>query len=129
MRMRSTPLLVAIWCAAAATMNACDAGERYRAAAEATGGDPARGQAAIQTYGCDTCHVIPGVATAKSLVGPPLNAIAARTYVAGVVVNTPENMESWIQHPRAIDARTAMPDTGVTEIDARDITAYLYTLR
>jgi cytochrome c1 len=47
----------------------------------------------------------------------------------GSIVNTPENMESWIQHPRAINARTAMPDTGVTKIDARDITAYIHTLR
>src|SRR5438045_7827416 len=111
------------------TMNACGAGERYRAASEATGGDPARGEVAIDRYGCGSCHSIPGIATARSHVGPPLTAMAARMYVAGELVNTPANLESWILHPRAIEPHTAMPDTGVTDVDARDITAYLYTLR
>jgi cytochrome c2 len=38
-------------------------------------------------------------------------------------------MEEWIRHPRNISPHTAMPDTGVTVTDARDIAAYLYTLR
>jgi cytochrome c1 len=35
----------------------------------------------------------------------------------------------WIQHPRQVEPRTAMPEMGVTEQDSRDIAAYLYTLR
>jgi len=35
----------------------------------------------------------------------------------------------WIRHPRDVEPRTVMPDTGVTEADGRDIAAYLYTLR
>jgi cytochrome c1 len=62
-------------------------------------------------------------------VGPPLAGIASRAYIAGVLTNTPENMERWIQDPRAVDSLTAMPNAGVTETDARHITAYLYTLR
>jgi cytochrome c1 len=38
-------------------------------------------------------------------------------------------MVRWIQHPREIERGTAMPEMGVTESDARDIAAYLYTLR
>jgi cytochrome c len=121
--------LVVIWSAIVMTMNACGGDERYRAASETTGGDPARGKLAIERYGCGGCHNIPGIATARSHVGPPLTAMAARMYVAGEITNTPANMESWILHPRAIEPHTAMPDTGVTDIDARDITAYLYTLR
>ena len=80
-------------------------------------------------YGCDTCHTIPGIRTARALVGPPLTSVAGRVYLAGHLPNTPTNMEQWIQHPRANEPHTAMPEMGVTDADARDIAAYLYTLR
>lgn len=38
-------------------------------------------------------------------------------------------MIKWIQHPQRIDPQVVMPEMGVTDQDARDITAYLYTLR
>jgi cytochrome c1 len=38
-------------------------------------------------------------------------------------------MVRWIVNPRAIDSLTAMPNLGVTEGEARDIAAYLYTRR
>jgi cytochrome c1 len=122
-------MAAALWCAMIVATNACDADERYRATSQATGGDPARGAVLLGHYGCDRCHVIPGISTATSLVGPPLTAMSARVYLAGELVNTPANMEAWIRHPRVVEPHTAMPDTGVTEGDARDITAYLYLLR
>ena len=94
-----------------------------------TGGDPERGRAAINQYGCDTCHTIPGVRTAQGRVGPPLTGVAARVYLAGHIPNTPGNMQDWIRFPHKHDAQTVMPETGVTEQDARDIAAYLYTLQ
>jgi cytochrome c oxidase assembly factor CtaG/cytochrome c2 len=104
-------------------------GDEYRAAAEMTGGDPRRGGEALSRYGCVTCHTIPGLRGARGTVGPPLTAIANRTYLAGHLPNIPDNMITWIQHPRQVDPRTAMPDTGVTDADAHNIAAYLYTLR
>jgi cytochrome c len=98
-------------------------------AVNVTGGNPARGPAAMKVYGCESCHVIPGVSGAHGLVGPPLTSLGAQTYLAGEVANTPENMQQWIRFPRQIEPRTAMPDTGVTEADGRDIAAYLYTLK
>jgi cytochrome c2 len=94
-----------------------------------TGGDPGRGAVAIRKYGCGSCHTIPGIPGARARVGPPLTSIAARIYLAGELPNTPDNMRQWIRHPREVEPRTAMPDTGVTEADSRDIAAYLYTLR
>jgi cytochrome c1 len=94
-----------------------------------TGGDPGMGRVAISKYGCDTCHSIPGVLTATATVGPPLTQIGLRTYLAGRIDNTPENMIRWIRQPRSVDPQTAMPETGVTEDDGRNIAAYLYTLR
>jgi putative membrane protein len=104
-------------------------GDRYRVAANLTGGDPHRGAEAITRYGCESCHVIPGIPGAQGLVGPPLTSIGAQMYLAGELPNTPDNMQRWIRSPREVEPRTAMPDTAVTEADGRDIAAYLYTLR
>lgn len=93
------------------------------------GGSAARGRAAIQAYGCGACHTIAGVPGATAAVGPPLDRIAERAYVGGVITNTPDNLVRWIRDPKAIDSLTAMPDLGVTEAEARDIAAYLYAQR
>jgi len=87
------------------------------------------GRRALQQYLCVTCHQIPGVVGANRHVGPPLAGIATRKYIAGVLPNTPGNMVHWIQHPKRVDPLSAMPDLGVTEQDARDIAAFLYTLK
>jgi cytochrome c len=106
-------------------MNEADA----REAAALTGGDPSRGPDLMRKYGCQTCHTIPGVVGADGLVGPPLAGIASRSYIAGVLPNAPDNMLAWIQDPKRVDPKTAMPKVGVTPSDARHIAAYLYTLK
>lgn len=95
---------------------------------QVVGGDPARGARAIVSYGCGSCHVIPGVPAATGRVGPPLTDFADRAYVAGRVPNESGALVRWIRDPRAIDPETVMPALGVTDPDARDIAAYLYTL-
>ena len=104
-------------------------GDIERTAAAMTGGTPARGKEIIRRYGCEACHSIPGVAGARGQVGPPLDGIASRTYLAGRLPNTPDNLMRWIRDPQSIAPGTAMPEMGVTERDGRDIAAYLYTLR
>jgi cytochrome c len=114
----------------AALVQLCSCGRSTdRQAAALTGGDPARGKAAISRYGCASCHTIAGVRGADGLVGPPLTGVASRVYIAGVLQNTPENLMQWIQDPPRVDQKTAMPKLGVTEADARDIAGYLYTLK
>jgi mono/diheme cytochrome c family protein len=99
-------------------------------AAEAPGtGDAARGRIAIHQYGCPTCHAIPGISAQSAPVGPPLEKMARRAYIAGVLPNTPENMVRWLRDPPAVDPRTAMPALGVDARDAVDMAAYLDTLR
>ncbi len=93
------------------------------------GGDPAQGRALIRHYGCGTCHTIPGVRGASSLVAPPLTGMASRMYIAGLLPNAPENMIRWIQDPQAVDPGNAMPNMGISQTEARHIAAYLYTLR
>ena len=92
------------------------------------GGDPERGHRAIVAYGCGGCHAIPGVAGARARVGPPLTDFADRAYVAGKLANQPVHLVRWIRDPQGVSPGSAMPNLGVTERDARDIAAYLYTL-
>lgn len=91
--------------------------------------DAARGRLAIGQYGCPACHTIPGWPGREARVGPPLEGIAARATLGGVLRNSPENMIRWLRSPQAVAPLTAMPDLGVTERDAQDIAAYLGTLK
>lgn len=91
-------------------------------------GEAVAGRKALQQYLCATCHAIPGIVGANRHVGPPLAGIADRRYIAGVLPNTPANMLRWLRDPKKVDPLSAMPDLGVSEQDARDIAAFLYTL-
>jgi cytochrome c2 len=106
--------------------SACNTGRPYRLVA---GGDAERGRKGIVTHGCGACHTIPGIREAQGHVGPPLAQFARRSYIAGEVPNTAQDLVRWISSPQSIEPGTAMPDLGVTAADARDIAAYLYTLR
>ena len=97
--------------------------------ASAPGGDVENGRLLLRQFGCGSCHEIPGVATARGKVGPPLAGVATRVYIAGVLPNTPESMAAFIRSPQSAHPNTAMPDLGVTEAHARDMAAYLGTLR
>jgi Cytochrome c2 len=122
--------LVAALLVALPLASACEPTDGAAASAnQMTGGDAERGRELIRSYGCGTCHSIPGVTGAGGLVGPPLGGIASRAYIGGVLTNAPDNMLRWLQDPRAVDPLTAMPNVGVTPSDARHIAAYLYTLR
>lgn len=92
------------------------------------GGDIARGEDALRSYGCIACHSVPGVEGPDTYVGPPLTAWAERRYIAGSLVNTPDNLIYWIQYPQAVEPGTAMPTLAVSTEDARDIAAYLFAL-
>jgi cytochrome c1 len=49
--------------------------------------------------------------------------------IAGRLPNTAANLIRWVQHPQQIAPGALMPEMNVTEQDARDLAAYLYTLR
>jgi mono/diheme cytochrome c family protein len=93
------------------------------------GGDPIRGIAVIEQSSCGACHTIPGVRGAHGMAAAPLIFFSRRTFIAGEVPNTPENLVRWVRSPQSIEARTAMPAVGLSDQQARDVAAYLYTLR
>jgi cytochrome c len=106
-------------------VSGCQLSEPYRTVA---GGDAARGERALERYGCGSCHVIPGVRNAVGMVGPPLIWFGRRTMIAGEVANTPDELIAWLVDPQHIEPATAMPNLGVSQSDARDMAAYLYRL-
>jgi cytochrome c1 len=63
------------------------------------------------------------------MVGPELGNLARRVYVGGVLTNTPDNLIAFIIDPKAIDEKSAMPRTGISQEEARDVATYLYSLR
>src|SRR3954454_3515832 len=91
-----------------------------------TGGYPSRAPELIRRYGCAGCHTIPGIPGGDGQVGGPLKDIRQRVYVGGVVTNSPDNMIKWIVSPQSFSPRSAMPATGISDAEARDVAAYLY---
>lgn len=98
-------------------------------AAQLTGGDPRMGRKQIEHYGCKACHVIPGFRGTEAHVGPPLNDFALRAYIGGVAENKPENLIRFLHDPRSVSPHGAMPNLHVSDSDARDLAAFLYTLQ
>jgi cytochrome c2 len=89
------------------------------------GGDAERGKRILAQYACQSCHRIPGVTGSEVDVGRPLDGLAKRRIIAGVLPNSQDNLIRWIRNPQAIDPDAAMPNLGVSEHDAQDISAYL----
>jgi cytochrome c1 len=88
-----------------------------------------RGKATIEIYGCGKCHTIPGIRGANGVVGPPLQSIASRTYIAGNFANTHSNLVHWVMSPQSMKPKTAMPSLGLSEPQANDVAVYLESLR
>jgi cytochrome c len=117
---------VGVVLAFAGALGACSSGSRSPPPAE---GDAARGRVLLHQYGCGYCHGIRGVEAARGNIGPPLDDVGRRVYLAGMLPNTPGQMARWIRSPQAYRPGTAMPDLNVSDEDAKDMVAYLYRLR
>jgi cytochrome c2 len=91
--------------------------------------DPNQGARLIASVGCANCHIIPGIRGARGLVGPPLDHMRNRIFIAGLLRNTPDNMVAWLSDPQAIVPGNAMPNMRLQSDQARAITNYLYTLK
>ena len=87
------------------------------------------GRLLIEHYQCGTCNQVPGVNGAAGRVAVTLESFGLRSYIAGDVPNTHENLVRWIMDPHAVVPGTLMPDMGVTLTDAQQIATYLRQLR
>ena len=91
--------------------------------------DPVRGKLLIEQFNCTACHVIPGVEGSRGMIGPALDHVASKPTIAEKHQNNPQTMAKWIQNPQSFDPANTMPALGINDADARDIAAYLFTLK
>lgn len=92
-------------------------------------GDPNAGRRLFIERGCGGCHAIRGLAGADGVAGPRLDNTVVRPTIGGNEIPTsPQNLAHWIQDPVSLKPNTTMPKPGVSEADARDIAAFLYSL-
>lgn len=90
-----------------------------------TAPDRVRGKMALTQYACQSCHLIPGVTGPLTYVGPRLDGLGGRSFIAGKLPTSQENLVRWIRAPQEVKPGTTMPHLNVTERDARDMAAYL----
>jgi mono/diheme cytochrome c family protein len=117
------PTVLAIFCLAASSEAETPASQRV------IQGDQAKGRVVVMRVGCGACHEIPGIQGADGIVGPSLDAFARRGLIGGVVANRLRQLVRWVREAPALALDTGMPAMPITENEARDIAAYLYTLR
>lgn len=87
--------------------------------------DRERGKLALTQFACQSCHNVPGVTGPLTYVGPNLDGLADRSFIAGKLPTSEDNLVKWIRTPQQVKPGTAMPQLGVPERDARDMAAYL----
>jgi cytochrome c len=120
-------LAICVVAATAAAVYRSMSAQRENAVVKAlTGGDPRRAPALIRRYGCSGCHTISAIAGADGKVAAPLDQLRKRVYIGGVLQNTPDNLVRWIVSPRTFSPQTAMPETGISDAEARHVAAFLY---
>ena len=71
-------------------------------------------------YGCNSCHIA-DYKTDKGYVGPALAGVGNRL--------TPAWTYKWLKDPAALRSGTIMPNFGLKDDEARDLTAFLMTLK
>ncbi len=87
------------------------------------------GQKVFLSAPCVMCHAIGGT-PAGATMGPDLTHVGGRmTLAAGVLPNTPSNLESWIADPQRIKPGSNMPATDLSRADIHAVTAYLEGLK
>ncbi len=82
-------------------------------------GNAARGRELVERYRCQACHTVPGIAPVPGATAPSL----ARLDVP------PATLAAYLQNPRISDPSNTMPDLDIPPEDARDLAAFLMTLR
>jgi cytochrome c len=127
-RPASPALAVLAVVASAVIVTACASTPSRTSPPQVPHGNPQQGVIDIQHFGCGACHVIPGIRQASGLAGPPLIHWSERGFIAGEIPNDGPNLIRWLMDPRAIEPKTDMPDLGISEEQARDIAAYLFSI-
>ena len=91
---------------------------------------PQRGVMLAAQYGCNVCHTVPGVDGPQGSLGPSLAKIGSQgTIAAGTVPVSADVIARYIINPASVNPESSMPPVSMPEADARDIAAFLLTLK
>ena len=91
-------------------------------------GNPTIGQQLVMTRGCGGCHTVSGVPGANGVAGPNLTNVVLRPTLAGDrLPMSPEMMTRWLLDPHALKPDTSMPNVGLSQQEAQDLTAFLFS--
>lgn len=92
-------------------------------------GDAAQGEQVFLNGSCVGCHTIDGT-KASGKVGPNLTHIASRQFLAGgVITNTPDNLASWLADPPSLKEGVKMPKLGLSDVQIKQLVAFLESLK
>lgn len=91
-------------------------------------GSPLIGEQLMLTKGCGGCHTVAGVPGATGVAGPNLTNIVVRPTLAGDrLPMSAETMTRWLLDPHALKPETTMPRVGLSQQEAQDLTAFLFS--
>jgi cytochrome c2 len=96
-------------------------------ASQVSGGDAGKGKQLVETVGCLACHAVGENTAVRERRGTSYDIAPELTRV-GSKVSKPW-LYNWLRNPRHYDPATKMPSLRLTEQEARDVTAWLMTLR
>jgi cytochrome c2 len=90
-------------------------------------GNAAKGKELVESVGCLACHSIGEQTKVRELRGSSYDMAPELTRVGSKV--TPDWMYDWVRNPRHYNPTTKMPNLRLTDGEARDVTAYLSTMK
>ena len=113
-------------------VDAPDALERWVASQRAAAGEPqgaaADGKAIFAGSACVGCHTIKGVSAGT--LGPDLTHFGSRTtFAAAMFPTSADILTAWIKNAPALKAEAKMPALGLSDDQARAVSAYLLSLK
>jgi len=107
----------------------CACADKSDAPRPIAGAEASRGLAVIERTGCAACHRVPGVDWPQGTVGGSLAGFADRSLIAGRFPNQPDVLVRWLRDAPSLSPETGMPPMPISDAEARDVAAYLYTLK
>lgn len=88
-----------------------------------------RGKAAAERLGCGACHDMPGIDWPKGRTGPSLAGFGDRALIAGSLPNRTARLAEFVRDAPALVPESGMPAVPMQDGEARDIAAWLSSLR
>ncbi|MGA7159365.1 MAG: c-type cytochrome [Bacteroidota bacterium] len=91
------------------------------------GGSAEKGKEHFENFGCKACHVMGDDLRVRNARGSSYDFAPELTHAAGKL--HPDWIFDWIKNPRHYNPTTKMPNLRLTDGEARDLVAYIMTMK